>query len=88
MATLAQIEKALRAADAAGNVEDARKLAQAYVDVSRQIRAAKTPEQRYADAGIDPTTDPTEGMGSGQRIAAGFGKAFSDTGAGLQQAWQ
>lgn len=35
MATLAQIEKALRAADAAGNVEDARKLAQAYVDARK-----------------------------------------------------
>lgn len=27
-----------------------------------------------------------EGIGTGERIAAGFGKAFTDTGAGLKQA--
>jgi hypothetical protein len=35
MATLEQIEKALRAADAAGNVEDARRLAQAYAQAKQ-----------------------------------------------------
>ncbi len=36
MATLEQIEQALRAADAAGNTEDARRLAQAYADMRGQ----------------------------------------------------
>lgn len=38
MATLEQLERALRAADAAGNVEDARRLAQAYADARSQQR--------------------------------------------------
>lgn len=39
MATLEQIETALRAADAAGNVEDARRLAQAYADTRSGLAA-------------------------------------------------
>lgn len=45
MATLEQIEQALRAADAAGNVEDARVLAQAYA----QMRGGARPAAPKAD---------------------------------------
>lgn len=45
MATLEQIEQALRAADAAGNVEDARALAQAYA----QMRGTPGPSKPRAD---------------------------------------
>ena len=54
MATLEQIEKALRAADAAGNVEDARRLAQAYKDARGQ-------QQPRADfSGVKATVSSTE----------------------------
>lgn len=39
MATLEQLEQALRAADAAGNVDDASRLAQAYADTRRSLAA-------------------------------------------------
>ncbi|ALN79511.1 hypothetical protein [Lysobacter antibioticus] len=47
MATLEQIEQALRAADAAGNVDDARRLAQAYADMRTSTTAA--PEADFSD---------------------------------------
>ena len=54
MATLEQIEKALRAADAAGNVEDARRLAQAY-------KKARDQQQPRADfSGVKATVSSTE----------------------------
>lgn len=77
MATLAQIERALRAADAAGNTEDARKLAQAYADTRRQQQAA---------AQSQPSYDPTEGMGTVEKLMAGFGRSFVESGRGLKQA--
>lgn len=43
-------------------------------------------EERYQRAGIDPNQyNATDGQSFGQNMAAGFGKAFSDTGLGLQQ---
>lgn len=42
--------------------------------------------RRYREAGINPKSSSTAGMGAGERIAAGFGKAFSDTASGLKQA--
>lgn len=53
MATLEQIAEALRRADAAGNVDDARALAAAY----KQMKAAQTPAAVNADAGFDPMRD-------------------------------
>lgn len=47
MATLEQLEQALRAADAAGNVEDARRLAQAYA----QARAQQKPDFSNVQSG-------------------------------------
>ncbi|WP_435013018.1 hypothetical protein [Xanthomonas arboricola] len=45
MATLEQIEQALRAADAAGNSDDARRLAQAYADMRGQQQSPAPVEQ-------------------------------------------
>jgi hypothetical protein len=101
MATLEQIEQALRAADAAGNTEDARRLAQAYADMRNQSAPAPvadfsnvrdgSPEnmaERYAAAGIDPAggTDPADGMSGFDKFRAGMGKAFVDSARGLKQA--
>jgi hypothetical protein len=88
MATLQQLEAALRAADAAGNTDDAKRLAQAYAAArGQQTAPEKTLAQRYADAGIDPTegTDPTEGNSFLQNAMEGLGKSFADTGHGLAQ---
>lgn len=88
MATLEQIEQALRAADAAGNTEDARRLAQAYAQMRQQAPQQPQPSmaERYAAAGIDPSRpDPTEGMNFAQKAAAGFGKSIVDTGRGVGQ---
>jgi hypothetical protein len=84
MATLEQLEAALRAADAAGNTEDAKRLAQAYA-AARQA-PQKSMEQRYAAAGIDPNEgNPTEGNSALQNAAIGFGKSGVDTYEGIKQ---
>lgn len=75
MADLAQLERALINADAAGDEAAARQLAQAIV----QLRRAGAPQQPAAIA------DPTEGMGTGQRVLAGIGKGFADVGRGVGQ---
>lgn len=43
------------------------------------------PWTRYAGADAAPD-DPTEGMGFGERVAAGFGRSFVEAGRGLKQA--
>lgn len=73
MATLKEIETALRNADAAGDVEAATALAQAY-----QAASSAKPK---AEAKLDPT----EGTGIGQRMLEGAGKAFWDVGIGAGQ---
>jgi hypothetical protein len=84
MATLEQLEAALRAADAAGNTEDAKRLAQAYA-AARQA-PQKSMEQRYAAAGIDPNEgNPTEGNSALQNATIGFGKSGVDTYEGIKQ---
>lgn len=79
MATLQQIEAALRAADAAGNEEDARALAQEYA----RLRTA--PQQKQA-APAEEAPNPTEGMSFFDKARAGFGKSFADTYRGTKQA--
>lgn len=74
MADLDQLERALINADAAGDADAARQLAQAIV----QLRKAGT---ATASAPIDPTAD----MGTGQRLLAGIGKGFVDFGRGVGQ---
>ena len=61
MATLEQIETALRAADAAGNEEDARRLAQAYADM-RGEQAAR-PDFSNVQGGMRSTDDGRQADG-------------------------
>lgn len=75
MATLAELERALVAADAAGNTEDARALAQA-IAAQRQPKAQPTPER------APRATDNMSGL---DRFRAGIGKSLVDTGTGLAQ---
>lgn len=65
---LEDIEAALRAADAAGNTEDAQRLANAYVTMH---------------ASQHKPADPTEGMSGTQKFFAGMGKGMTDLGQGL-----
>jgi len=92
MADLKQLEAALRAADAAGNVEDARRLAQAYA-------AARAQQQPQADFGnvqgqastkLDPGRVQIGGqalddIGAGKRLGLGFAAPIADTMVGLSQ---
>ncbi|WP_423156432.1 hypothetical protein [Stenotrophomonas maltophilia] len=75
MATLAELERALVAADAAGNTEDARALAQA-IAAQRQPKAQPTQER---------TPRATDTMSGLDRFRAGIGKSLVDTGTGLAQ---
>lgn len=75
MATLAQLEAGLIAADKAGNADDAR----AFAAEIRKMRA------KPAATGFDPATaNPTDGMSTFDKAAAGVGKAMSDTWLGLR----
>lgn len=71
MPTMAQLETALRNADAAGDVE----AAQALASEIRRVRAP-APAKVF---------DPTEGMSGGQKFLAGAGKGFADLGRGAGQ---
>lgn len=83
MATQAELETALRKADAAGNSEDARRFAAAL----RQMRtAAPAAAQPAPNAAIAPGPDPISGMSGGEKFLSGMGKAFSDTATGLKMA--
>lgn len=74
-ADLAAIEKALRAADAAGNVDDARRLAQAYADTRRQQQAVRlsevtgtTPLRLSQVTGRQPKPDFSDVRGGSQTL--------------------
>ncbi len=87
MATEAQLLQALRRADAAGDVPAAQAIARRIASM-RQQPAPMTPEQKEAETqrllpGV--STNPTDGMGTTERLLAGFGKSFMDTGRGLGQ---
>lgn len=72
MATLEQIESALRKADAAGNVEDARRLAAAY----RQLRDSQKP----ADfSGVQTGSASTQNIGAPQK-GNSFTRALGEVG--------
>lgn len=77
MATLEQIEQALRAADAAGNVEDARALAQAY----RQMQA----ETQTAPSQNGPSAQPPRALKPGSREYADWAAAEARAGRKLPQ---
>src|SRR5690606_9560427 len=72
---LVAIEKALRAADAAGNVDDARRLAQAYADTRRQQQAVRlsevtgtTPLRLSQVTGRQPKPDFSDVRGGSQTL--------------------
>src|SRR6478736_7130166 len=71
MATLAQLETALRNADAAGDAQAAQQIAAA-------IRSMQ-------GSSVQKPIDPTEGMSTTQKMLAGAGKAFVDLGRGAGQ---
>lgn len=71
MADISLLHTALRNAHAAGDVESARKIA-GYI---------KAQETSVSEPAFDPTSD----MSTGQRVLAGIGKGFVDTGRGIGQ---
>lgn len=78
MPTRDQLESALRNADAAGDKAAAKQLANA-------LKAGQF-DQPQPDAPIvEPTYDPTEGMGTGERFLAGVGKGMTDLAYGAGQ---
>lgn len=89
MATLDQLEQALRAADAAGNTEDAQRLAQAYADMRKQqsgpadFSQVKSRVDSTANDRVAPVTDSMSGY---EKFMAGVGKSFVDTYEGAKQA--
>lgn len=72
MATLEQIESALRKADAAGNIEDARALAQAYREMKGQSIEQLTASYPKEEPKLD---DPS--------FLVGMGKRFNDAARGI-----
>lgn len=80
MATLEQIEQALRAADAAGNAEDARKLAQAYAD----MRGSQQPASfGNVTSAVDSTESGPSAMDTVKRQAGLGARAMMQGGADL-----
>lgn len=69
MATLEQVEQALRAADAAGNTEDARRLAQAYVQM-RESQGAPKIDAKPSLFRMDSDFDEKSGVGIGTMLMA------------------
>lgn len=84
MDELDKLEAALRAADAAGNVEDARRLAEAYAAAMASPPRAMSLADRYAAAGITPD-DPTDGNSFLENALIGYGRAGMQTARGVGQ---
>lgn len=70
---------ALERADAAGDTEAATAIANQLVEQAKAIRAVS-----WETATANPA-DPTEGMGTLDKILAGYGRAWVNTGRGLGQ---
>jgi hypothetical protein len=91
MADLAQLEAALRAADAAGNEEDARRLAQAYAAArAQQPKADFSNVQGQATTKLDPSRVQIDGqtpdqMSGFNRFGYGIAAPIADTVVGLSQ---
>jgi hypothetical protein len=94
MADQAQLERALRRAHAAGDVEAAKRLARA-IKASRAAPAAAAESAPQAPRSADdptlyaggkvPSIDPTEGVSGVRRFGAGVGKSLRDTALGTAQ---
>lgn len=88
MATMQELESALRKAHAAGNADHARAFA---AEIRRQRETGGGADFGSVTDGVrmtpqpQPSTDPTDGMGTSERIAAGFGRSFVEMGRGLKQ---
>ena len=88
MATMQELESALRKAHAAGNADHARVFA---AEIRRQREAGGGADFSGVTGGArlaqtpEAPSDATEGMGTGERIAAGFGRSFAELGRGLKQ---
>lgn len=82
MATLDQIEQALRAADAAGNEKDARLLAQEYV----RMRNSQ-PQDKLLQAVQPKTEQQPDDYSFGQAGLIGAGKMLTRMGQGIQQGY-
>src|SRR3569623_587292 len=67
MPTLDQIAQALKAADAAGNTEDARRLAQAYKQLRDSQQAASSTTEQPAQPQSQP--EPSIGQQLGRQFA-------------------
>lgn len=85
MATIEQLEDGLRKAHAAGNTEHARRFA-------AEIRRMRSEAPQADFSGVtgrarvlERASDPTEGMSTGERFAAGFGRSFAELGRGIKQ---
>lgn len=78
MATREEVYQAIRNADAAGDSEGVRKLG-AFLAAMDAPKATAGPTQQEREA-----VNPTNGMGTGERILAGAGKAVSDLGLGVR----
>lgn len=83
MATLEQIGEALRRADAAGNVEDARKLAQAYASMKASQAAPKA-----VPAPVIVPSEPPEGAAPGSQAYADWALARVKAGKDVPQVSQ
>jgi hypothetical protein len=79
MATLEEVAQAIRTADAAGDAQAVKALAPVY----KAMRRAYAEEQTRAE--MEAEYDPTKGMSTTERLAAGFHKAFRDIGRGVGQ---
>lgn len=82
MATLDELQQALIRADAAGNAADAKVFADAIRAMQGGARQERIAAQQKADREL---YDPTKGMSTFEKLAAGAGKAVADTGRGLGQ---
>jgi len=87
MADIERLQRALVAADQAGDVEAATTLARALRQAlrPRDLRAENPAEYDPTSPGFQQRYGSTSAMGTGQRLAAGAGKFLFDLGRGVKQ---
>lgn len=83
MSDFKRFEKALQAAEAAGDVEGARALA---VDMRRFMQAQNPSLGRPEDPRIEASKMAAKGMGIPETLAVGAGRTFDKLGAGIRHA--
>lgn len=80
-----QLIGALRKADAAGDETAARAIARRIQSMRTAAPQNEGPAEVRWAGGVEPSTDPTQGMSGFDRFMAGAGKSVADTGLGLRQ---